>query len=104
MSTTDAPKMHNGYVRYDMNDKDQPILWVEPHEVGACVEHPCGGRPTRQIIKDAAEAVLSTHIDPGMGGPPEPVWETYRPEGVALLLAEAIDKALTEAGRYADAK
>ena len=41
----------------------------------------------RMALKTALWERLEQPIEPGMGGPPEPIWETYKPEGVAILLA-----------------
>lgn len=41
----------------------------------------------RLALKQAIWDRLEQPIEPGMGGPPEPIWEVYRPEGVAVLLA-----------------
>ena len=43
-----------------------------------------------------AAILKALRVDPGMGGPLEPVWETYRPEGVAIVLAEAVAAALPD--------
>lgn len=44
--------------------------------------------PIELQIKAAILEALS--VDPGMGGAPEPVWETYKPEGVAIVLTNAV--------------
>lgn len=44
--------------------------------------------PIEEQVQAAILAALN--VDPGMGGPPEPVWETYRPEGVAIVLTNAV--------------
>lgn len=46
------------------------------------------------------EAIASAMFkSPGMGGPPEPITDLYRPEGVALIVAHAlgIDPEMTVA-------
>lgn len=56
----------------------------------------------RLALKQAIWDRLEQPIEPGMGGPPEPIWETYRPEGVAVLLANHLAPLFEQVGWYSD--